>query len=225
MAYIRCGGSVDHSIEDAILTGALAGEYKNDRITKIENYRFAVNPALTKVVFNNVTEIGSSVFSTCHALVEAILPKLTTLGTNTFANDDLLERVEMPEVTSIPERTFQYCYKLVTGIFRKATSIASYGFGSCSELELIDCAATVIQTNAFQNSAVKTLIIRSDSVCTLNGTNAFNNTPFKSGGTGGTLYVPNDLIASYQAATNWSTILGYANNDIQAIEGSPYELS
>lgn len=50
-----------------------------------------------------------------------------------------------------------------------------------------------------------------------------NGTPFASGGTGGTLYVPNALKSSYQSASNWSTILGYATNSIQAIEGSYYE--
>ena len=39
----------------------------------------------------------------------------------------------------------------------------------------------------------------------------------------GKLYVPSSLISSYQAATNWSTILGYANNQILPIEGSMYE--
>ena len=44
-----------------------------------------------------------------------------------------------------------------------------------------------------------------------------------SNGSGGTLYVPQALISTYQSATNWSTILGYANNQILPIEGSIYE--
>ena len=53
--------------------------------------------------------------------------------------------------------------------------------------------------------------------------NAFTNTPFASGKAGGTLYVPSALVSEYQAATNWSTILGYSTNSIAAIEGSEYE--
>ena len=54
--------------------------------------------------------------------------------------------------------------------------------------------------------------------------NALNNSnPFANGKSGGTLYVPADMISSYQSATNWSTILGYANNQILPIEGSIYE--
>ena len=59
-------------------------------------------------------------------------------------------------------------------------------------------------------------------MCSLSNVNAFTGA-FASGGTGGTLYVPQALIASYQSATNWSTILGYANNQILPIEGSIYE--
>ena len=46
---------------------------------------------------------------------------------------------------------------------------------------------------------------------------------YRGWGSAGTLYVPNDLIASYQSASNWSTILGYTNNQIKKIEGSIYE--
>ena len=66
--------------------------------------------------------------------------------------------------------------------------------------------------------------MKSNTTCYLGNVSAFTGTPFASGGTGGTLYVPQDLISSYQADTKWSTVLGYnANNQIKAIEGSPYE--
>lgn len=69
----------------------------------------------------------------------------------------------------------------------------------------------------------KLAIYRSDAVVPLDNINAFSNTPFASGGSGGTLYVPSALISSYQSATNWSTILGYANNSIAALEGSEFK--
>ena len=73
------------------------------------------------------------------------------------------------------------------------------------------------------NGATKlnTLIIRhTNRIISLANINAFAGTPFASNGTGGTLYVPNDLISSYENATNWSTILGYANNQIKSIEST-----
>lgn len=73
------------------------------------------------------------------------------------------------------------------------------------------------------DSNLKTLILRKAALSVLSNINAFNGTPFASGKAGGTLFVPADLIPTYQSATNWSTILGYDNNSIKAIEGSQYE--
>ena len=78
--------------------------------------------------------------------------------------------------------------------------------------------------SSFVNTAtLDTFIIRANSVMPLGGINNFDGTCFASDKTGGTLYVPSSLISSYQGATNWTTILGYANNQIKAIEGSIYE--
>lgn len=80
--------------------------------------------------------------------------------------------------------------------------------------------------NGFQNNAMngdsnlKTVIIRSSSVMSISAAGVFSGTPFASNGSGGTLYVPADLISSYQGASNWSTILGYANNQIKSIEST-----
>ena len=102
-------------------------------------------------------------------------------------------------------------------------------FQNCSALEAVDTnqidSNNGLQGYCFQNcSALKVLILRNaNNIAKLGNTNSFTGTPLASGGTGGTIYVPSALISSYQAATNWSTILGYANNSIQAIEGSIYE--
>ena len=40
----------------------------------------------------------------------------------------------------------------------------------------------------------------------------------------GTVYVPSDLISSYQTATNWKTLYDGGTVTFEAIEGSDYEL-
>jgi hypothetical protein len=50
-----------------------------------------------------------------------------------------------------------------------------------------------------------------------------SKTPFASGGTGGTVYVPQALITEYQNATNWSTLYAGGTCNFVAIEGSEYE--
>ena len=81
---------------------------------------------------------------------------------------------------------------------------------------------STIRATAFTGcSSFDTLVIRkSTGVPTLANISAFNNSCFASGKTGGTLYVYNDMIASYQSASNWSTILGYTTNQIKSIEST-----
>jgi hypothetical protein len=110
------------------------------------------------------------------------------------------------------------CSKLVDVDIHNSSYISSYTFQSCTSLKKIDLHRVgTIGTNAF-NGATKfeTLIIRTDSVVTLGGTNAFTNTKIKSGGTG-YIYVPSALIDSYKSATNWSTL----SAQFRAIEDYP----
>lgn len=129
-------------------------------------------------------------------------------------------------ITTLNDSCFRESLKLTSVRLPNLTTInIGYTFYQCMDTALIDIgSANQIINYMFQQcSALKTLIIRRSSVCELKAINNFNSTPFASNGTGGTLYVPRNLIASYQAATNWSTILGYTNNSIVALEGSSYE--
>ena len=128
----------------------------------------------------------------------------TSISNYAFYDCSNLTSVSFPTATSIGSNAFYGCSNLTSVSFPTATSISNYAFYGCTTLNVL-------------------VLRKSDDICTLSNTNAFNNTPFASNGTGGTLYVPQDLIARYQSANRWSTILGYANNQIKAIEGSIYE--
>lgn len=111
-----------------------------------------------------------------------------------------------------------------TLVMPKVTRLCADFIKAAPYLEKLDVAPTRFDTNAIRNSGnLATIIIRSSDVPTLGNNSVFSETAFASSGTGGTFYVPRSLISSYQSATNWSTVLGYANNSIQAIEGSQYE--
>ena len=128
--------------------------------------------------------------------------------------------------TNISGSMFENCTSLTTVALPKLTRIGGTFMKGCTSLTAVDFGAldTIDGQNHFQNcSAMNVLIIRSSSVPALGNINTFANTPFALGKAGGTLYVPSSLISSYQSASNWSTILGYATNSIQAIEGSQYE--
>lgn len=143
---------------------------------------------------------------------------------NAFANRTNLERVWFPNVTSITSYVFQGCSKIAAVAFPKLTEYLNWqAFGQMAGLEKVDIlgGATVPSQFFYRSSKVNFFVIRRTAgVSALGNINAFGDTAFKSGGAGGTLYVPASLVASYQSASNWSTILGYANNQIKSIEST-----
>ena len=138
--------------------------------------------------------------------------------------NNTLESYYSPNVTQIRGVVFQNCTSLKSVVLPNLTSIAYYGtFKGCTDLEVCDLGGTLdrIQNNQYEDCRkLTTLVIRKATVCALGNTNAFGNSPFASGKAGGILYVPEALIGSYQGASNWSTILGYATNQIKSIEST-----
>ena len=129
-------------------------------------------------------------------------------------------------LSGTPNNAFNNCKSLTVAVI-KAIGNTYYSFRGCTSLTAVDILDNTNNNkidNAFQNStAFDTLIIRAETMYPLTNTSAFNSTKFASGGAGGTLYVPSALKSTYESATNWVTILGYANNQIKTIEGSIYE--
>ena len=141
-------------------------------------------------------ELASNSIVTWHS--EALTYILTVRGITS------LKTVVFPNITSMNTGTgnnFNSCSGLIRVDFGRLGSIAGLCFNACSNLS--------------------TVILRKTSgIVSLNNTNAFIGTPFASGKAGGTLYVPQALISSYQSASNWSTILGYSTNSIKSIEST-----
>ena len=217
--------------------------------TSIGQYAFSSCKFLTSADFPNVTSIGFYAFQGCTSLVTADFSKVTAISSNAFYQCSSLTSADFPNVTSIDNNTFQGCTSLTDVDFTNATSIGGSAFNNCTSLTDVDfpnvtsmssyafsyCTSltkadfskvTRLNESTFYGcTSLDTLILRkSGAIVILSNTNAFNNTPFASGGTGGTLYVPQALISVYQsAAGSWSTILGYPNNQIKPIEGSIYE--
>lgn len=200
--------------------------------TSIGEYAFNDCLNLASVSAPNVTTISQYAFSGCAKLTSAPLDSVTSLAYSSycFSGCTSLKSVSLPSLTltaALPQYCFRACSSL-TNVELPSDYTGELGFGcfaSCSNLEMIDCQKTQeIPGYCFNgSSSLTTIVIRRTSVATLSNISAFTGTPFASGGSGGTLYVPNDLISSYQSASNWSTILGYANNQIKKIEGSIYE--
>ena len=203
------------------------------RITALASDSFHGCNALENYDFSEFTNIPSGCFRECgmagcsfdpvtvqtdafrdtYKMEQTIFPNLTTInGSYTFAGSYSLDRQTQTDTIVLPLLT---------------TMTSQYVFSYNGYLKKVDFGVLPsIPASTFNksNGGVEILILRkTDSITTLSNINAFETTPFASDGTGGTLYVPQSLISIYQSASNWSTILSYANNSIVAIEGSQYE--
>lgn len=201
IAGIQTGGG--SSAEDGIIDGTISGKYTNNRVTAIEAYRFYGMNKLTKVSFPKVTKLVNSAFRNCSSLSEIDFPKLATISGESCFDSCVLTSVVLPSLTSCGGVCFRN-NPLVIADFSVLPNMPYRLFQNCSSLT----ALVLRNTNA---------------LCTLSNVNVFQGTPFESGGTGGTVYVPSALIESYKTATNWSTLYAAGTCNFVAIEGSEYE--
>ena len=144
-------------------------------------------------------------------------------------------KVRGDNVTYLNQNSFRESKYLTEARFPALTSqhATGYGFYGCTRLTLVDWGLCNLPGNTFVNcSALNTLILRKTTgIQTCANTNVFTGTPFKSGGAGGTIYIPEVLYnhlgdgtaLDYKAATNWSTYDGYGTITWAKLEGSEYE--
>lgn len=201
---IQTGGGTDYSA--GLLDGTISGAYEN----------------------TDVTTLRAQAFAGCSNLTSVSMPNLTTAQANAFYNCTNIETLHLPLLYSA---TANYIF----GNIKKMTTIAlpslngslgAFAFSGDTLLTAVDLGHNVrsISGQCFASTALSVLVLRrTDGVVSLSHINAFNGTPFASGGAGGTIYVPASLVSSYQNATNWSTLHGYGTVTWAVIEGSIYE--
>lgn len=226
-------GAVSPDI-DAIFNRTISGSYTNSDLAAIPSGALCYFDNVTSVNFPMVSEVGDMGMYLCPSLISASLPNCRQVGTSAFANCYNLTTLYIPQcrtadmyafawtglktltawnlttagyyafggcslssvnlyLYTVPGYAFAYCYSLAKASFPYASSISSSAFIKCSRLSQ--------------------LYLKSSKVCTLANSNAFSSTPFVGYSTyfSGTpyIYVPSSLIASYQAATNWSYFSNY----------------
>lgn len=200
-------------------------------VTSIGIYAFTNCYSLASASFPSATFIGSSAFANCSSLATASFPSVITIGNSAFANCRFtsvdfpsatfiggdaffncsrLTSVNFPAAISISSGAFYYCSRLTSVNFPAATSIGGNAFYSCTALTSASFpAAAFIRSSAFGKCyKLISLYLMNSEVCTLSNSNAFSSTPIgghsASAGRYGSIYVPMSLLASYQAATNWT---------------------
>lgn len=183
-----------------------ATTFENSDVITVGHGVFRDWVALTSISLPNCTTFNGFVFNGDNRITNFHFPNLTTMtGSQVFGNaGTTTSTMVLPKIQTLPSINAISSFNgVAVDLGESLPSIPGYCFGGSTNMNI--------------------LILRGSTLKGLNSINAFGNTPFASGKAGGTLYVPSALISSYQSATNWSTILGYSTNSIQAIEGSIYE--
>lgn len=124
--------------------------------------------------------------------------------------------VHFTETKTLSENIFQSSNvrKIVAP---KCTAIRANACASASYLTHLDTQGIGGYSSTLNGASALTTIILRGTTLTGIASNTFTGTPFKSGGSGGTIYIPKALYdhlgdgteLDYKAATNWSTIDGY----------------
>ena len=197
---------------------------EDNQITALRDFAFYYDANLTSVSFPLVTSIGNNTFNNCSANLTSVnFPVATSIGNATFTNCIKLTSASFPLVTSIGTGAFNGCGKLTSVNFPVATSIGNTAFSSCSNLTSVSFPlVTSIGPSAFSYCRKLTSVtLGANQVCTLSNVTAIP----ASSSHHVTIYVPADLISSYQTATNWSTLYNNGYIDFQAISGSTVSIT
>lgn len=202
------------------------------KVKKIGKEAFHNCTSLLEFDFSNVEEIEYYGFGFCSSLKEVNAPKLTILGADgrQFASNLKLESVYMPLITNLSFYAFGNCHSikevtqtmfpLLTTLensvfyscdslsyinFTEVTSLGSNCFYQNKSLEKVDLSKTkTIDDSCFSGcTSLKTVIIRTSSVCSAGTTIFANISPTPN------IYVPDELVSQYKKASNWSSYASY----------------
>lgn len=169
----------------------------------------------------NVETIGQYAFAQCCEVPSLFAPNLTAMGTGAFGGSATykmaFKSVYLPKLTAVPNSAMTYFVNVTELVLPECTSVGNSSLTNWTNLAYVDLpkCTSIVNYGLRNNSKLETLILRSETMCTLsnyalNSTKIFNGT--------GYVYVPRALVESYQVATNWKTAYGKNADTFRALE-------
>lgn len=150
---------------------------------------------ITSVVNDNVKKVGYKALYNCTSLTTVSFSICTYIDSYAFQGCMALTSVSLPKVETLGDNAFKGCAALSSLTLPCATTLHDSAFIDCYSLK------DLVLSNA-------------SGVCTLESANVFTNcyhitgetnaTYNSTGAKDGYIYVPDALVNSYKAATNWS---------------------
>jgi len=177
--------------------------FNDDTVESLCDYAFDHNDALTTIKVPSAEVINAYAFQYCTNLKTLNISNATDLK-----NYAIQYCYRLTDLSSTDElvhlRNYNFKYSPVgIVVCPKVTTLGTY-LGQEYGASGFDFTNQVtIQASGFRGKLFSTLILRSSTMCTLSNVNAFTDTPIAGGY--GYIYVPDSLVDTYKAASNWST--------------------
>ena len=187
------GDSVGITLSQAQALTSLNNKFNNNTFIRSFNELFK---------FINIKVLSTLEFNGCSNLTSIRLDNITSIGVNCFNSCIHLQSVFNTQlITTIGSTAFYGCTLLTSLSFQNLITCAYGAFKNCTSLLKFNIgdSCTLIGDQAFYGcTTLQYVICNAVTPPTLSATSAFQNTTCK-------IYVPNDSVAAYRAATNWST--------------------
>ena len=219
-AYTACGdkgATMPQTQNSQNLADTIAGIPQSGGATDLDGY---IQGTLSEIT-SNAASVKSSAFRYDSYVASISLPAATSIGTSAFNYCSALQSVSVPSAVNVLSNSFQNCGNLRSVTLGDIESLGISAFGYCALLPMIDLKnISEIKSETFRScTSLSVIILRRTTLCTLGNVDALASTPFRNG-RGGTAYVPQALVSTYQNATNWSALESVT---FLPIEGSIYE--
>lgn len=190
-------------------------------VVSVGEYAFCNSRSIGSLSIPNVKTVGANAFQYCNKITVLDAPNLTTMGAYAFSGNNTykmaFKSINLPKLTAVPNSTFTYFASVAELVLPECKSVGNSSCTNWTNLQYVDLpkCTSISNYGLRNNSKLETLILRSETMCTLsnyalNSTKIFNGT--------GYVYVPSALISSYQTSTNWKTIYGKNANAFRALE-------
>lgn len=175
-------------------------------------------PNLSEVSLStSILSITMSAFIGCTSLTRMHFPNVKTVGSSAFYGCTALSDVSFPAATTIYYSAFLSCpiYKLVLPSAKAIYSqITNYAY----EIDL-SAQVRLSGTAFYEDENLFSLLLRNNSIATLDHTAALGHTPIEAGY--GKIYVQASLVSAYRSATNWVTYAQQIDSIDNYTDGAP----
>lgn len=197
--------------EDGLLQRLIEGTQTEDfvetKLTKVtQHFGNGFNNLTISATFVNVTSVVAYSHEKSGFGVETYPLLMRGIGYQFYKAT--CRMINVPQLESLPVAIFRNA-KSLERLFLPNVKTTSFQwqFGNCSSLitaDIGDKYVGTIQDSMFYSCTnLKALIIRASSMIRNTASNAFNQSSVANGT--GFVYVPTDLVSTYQSATNWVT--------------------